>query len=81
VPRFQPAVQKIGDFVIDRELGRGSMGIVYHAVQQSTGREVALKLIQPAATKPEAMQLFLREVQLLDQLRTFSRTSVTAGCK
>ncbi len=54
--RPQPAVQKIGDFAIDRELGRGSMGVVYHTVHQPSGREVAVKLIQPtAADKPEAM--------------------------
>ena len=61
---------EIPDYEVRRELGRGSMGVVYHAVQRSTGREVALKLIRPAQLPDaEAMQLFVREASLLSQLR------------
>lgn len=36
----------IGGFRIERELGRGSLGVVYEATQLSLGRTVALRLIE-----------------------------------
>ncbi len=41
---FEPGTQ-YGHFTIIREIGRGGMGVVYEAVEKSTGRHVALKLV------------------------------------
>ncbi|MBI2477514.1 MAG: serine/threonine protein kinase, partial [Planctomycetia bacterium] len=60
-------LEQLGDFRIVREIGRGGMGIVYEAEQESLGRRVAVKV--------------LPKQSLLDDkhLRRFRREAKTAA--
>jgi WD40 repeat protein/serine/threonine protein kinase/Flp pilus assembly protein TadD len=63
------ALERLGDFRILREVGRGGMGIVYEAVQESLGRRVALKVLPSAALlDPRQRQRFQREAKAAARL-------------
>ncbi len=62
--------ERIGDFRLVERIGSGGMGIVYRAVQESLGREVALKLIRPEMLdQPRARERFLRETEVIARLQ------------
>jgi serine/threonine protein kinase/tetratricopeptide (TPR) repeat protein len=64
-----PCSARLGDYRILREVGRGSMGVVYEAEQISLGRRVALKVLPfAAAIDPRQRQRFLIEAQAAAQL-------------
>ena len=64
-----PPRDRIGDYRLVREIGRGGMGVVYEAEQVSMGRPVALKVLFPSVTLPaKAVERFRREAQATGRL-------------
>src|SRR5713101_3339227 len=61
--------QRLGDFEIGREIGRGGMGVVYEAQQVSLNRKVALKVLSGGlGLTPKAVQRFHREAEAAAKL-------------
>ena len=62
--------QQLPDFDQLREVGKGSMGIVYEARRRSDNKRVALKVLPPSLTLTErALARFLREGELMARIR------------
>lgn len=59
----------ISGFRVLRRVGAGGMGVVYEAEQLSPRRRVALKMMHPTLTSPEALKRFELEAQVLARLQ------------
>lgn len=64
-----PPRHRLGDCRIVREIGRGGMGVVYEAIQETLDRRVALKVLPPGMVASQrAQQRFEREARTAARL-------------
>ncbi|MEM7478121.1 MAG: serine/threonine-protein kinase [Planctomycetota bacterium] len=64
-----PMPESLGDLKIVREIGRGGMGIVFEAIQQSLDRRVAVKILPSQMLLDEKrLKRFTREAQTAARL-------------
>src|SRR5262249_34372983 len=68
-PAYVAYPERIGDYHVLREIGRGGMGVVYEAEQISLGRHVALKVLPGhALLDPRHLERFRREARAAGRL-------------
>ena len=70
---------RLGDFDVGAEIGRGGMGVVYHARQRSLSRDVALKVIRADQSWAESSKTrFAREIEAVSRLQHPSIVQILA---
>ena len=59
----------VGGYIIDGELGRGGMGVVYAATHPVIGKRAAIKVLRPSAVEePGAVERFIQEARAVNQI-------------
>ncbi len=64
--RFKTAIED--RYMVEREIGRGGMAVVYLAQDQKHERQVAVKVLRPDLTFSIGADRFLREIQIAAKL-------------
>src|SRR5437660_4446049 len=73
---------RIGKYEVLAHVATGGMGAVYRARDTETGREVALKVLNPKmAARPDALQRFHAEAHNAAQLRHENIVTVFEVCE
>jgi serine/threonine-protein kinase len=60
---------RVGDYVIERQIGEGGMGMVFAAVHPVIGKHVAIKVLSPMlAGDATSVQRFVQEARAVNQI-------------
>jgi serine/threonine-protein kinase len=60
----------VGEYVVERKIGEGGMGMIFAASHPIIGKRVAIKVLNPAmAANPEVVQRFIQEAKSVNQIR------------
>jgi serine/threonine-protein kinase len=60
----------VGEYVVERKIGEGGMGMIFSASHPIIGKRVAIKVLNPAmAANPEVVQRFIQEAKSVNQIR------------
>ena len=68
VPPKEWAIPRIEGYDVEHMLGKGAFAQVWKAVQQSTGRSVALKILRVDLATRDVLDRFEREIELMQKL-------------
>ncbi|MEL6109677.1 MAG: serine/threonine-protein kinase, partial [Planctomycetota bacterium] len=69
VDHFFDGDTTIGSYRIDKEIGRGAMGIVFRGIDRELDRPVAIKVLRPSLSATESFRSrFLRESQVMAKI-------------
>ena len=59
----------VGGYIVEGELGRGGMGVVYAATHPMIGKRVAIKVIKPSlSNNPATVERFVQEARSVNQI-------------
>lgn len=80
VPKELRLPQEFGPYTLESELGRGSSGVVYEALDRATGEQVAIKVMRAGFdTDPLARERFLREAQACQKVNHTNVVEILAA--
>ena len=59
----------VGGYIIDGELGRGGMGVVYSATHPVIGKRAAIKVLKPSlSNNPATVERFIQEARSVNAI-------------
>src|SRR3954465_6851412 len=72
---FGPTVRRdpligltLGEYVVEKVIGAGGMGVVYRAIQPVIGKKVAIKVLRPEVAHKENAHQLIKEARLVNQV-------------